>query len=66
MTNTKKKIVVEVEVPDGATHYEVSYNTIHFFKIENDRCNVPCDADWLPAKMSDAYFKYLKPIKVIE
>ncbi len=23
MTNTKKKIAVEVEVPDGATHYEV-------------------------------------------
>ena len=66
MTYTKKKIAVDMKVPDGATHYEMSYNQIRFLKVKNNRWFLPGETKWIETKMSDTYLEYLTPIEVCQ
>ena len=68
MTNTKKKIAVEVEVPDGATHYDsyVSVRTpmINWFKFLDEDCYIFDCGYWEICNKFDS--SVLKPIEVIK
>lgn len=66
MTNTKKKIVVEVEVPDGATHYEID-GRISWYRLRKSIWTWWDNTDnaWRSFR-GDYAPKYIYPIEVIE
>lgn len=69
MTYAKKKIAIEVDVPDGATHYEIwSYNAILYRKKDKGSSVwsfwAPIFEKWLP--LDNPVKTKLKPIEVIE
>lgn len=73
MTCTKKKVSVEVAVPDGATHYEALINRdgeyyIDWYKQADDGMywwEGMCE-DWVVVFVESCEEASIKPIEVIE
>lgn len=67
MSYTKKKIVVELSVPEGATHYQLGEDGLEWAKLESGDWSwwSELSSDW--TQVSDIYApENPQPIEVIE
>lgn len=69
MNYTKKKIVIEAQIPDGATHcLQCSSGIAAWFKVDDDKTSY-WDYDkckWTPQKDLVIHGSVIQPIEVIE
>lgn len=68
MTYTKKKIAIEVEVPDGATHYELNGESIYWYRLRKSAWSWwdEVSAGWRSYYDMDYTPGNAQPIEVIE